>query len=591
MGWTWYLANDVQLHYVIAPILFIAFAKNMKWGYILSGVIMIISSVIKLWIVLVNDYPPAPILTAKLQIKWRIIGWTISSILGFYSVFGLFNYARTGDISTWWLSLYVLAGRPAYALSLGWVAFACSTGNGGLFNYILLFLLSSVMLPAHLLFILIILLRYLSKYEQNETIGDIDDMMDGEMSRSRGRQVSFFATNECPISIGRTHEYMRRDERGNPSTEPDYSRLSKSLLSGLPNEVILHCAKLYNSYINILLQIDFAMNVCTLLSHPGPRLLRLSHAPNIITLLVAQCGVFDDDFCSFALAVNGRRCIRVLWIRLVILHVMLVFKLICLFTTNFYDLCRLFRYSFFIIFLLQINLTWHKIVHCSDHALLRIISDGIFSNDKFKLIRSMEILTGLCNYEGNEETICDFLNHKIFEHIFNVVCVKDIMMCVYTLECLYQISEMGDIACQYLAEFPQAINQLVSMATLEAVSFGPAGLAGMKVVEYQPQMMHPAYASQQSVQHSGFQQTQQTPHSHPTQFQQRVPYPGGLQVTGPPQTIRHMGPPSIPSTASQTHPSSTTAGHMQHNSGSVPSRTQVTNTSQTTGTGENKQVP
>ncbi|KHJ85376.1 zinc finger, C2H2 type, partial [Oesophagostomum dentatum] len=122
----------------------------------------------------------------------------------------------------------------------------------------------------------------------------------------------------------------------------------------------------------------------------------------------------------------------------------------------------------------------------------------------------MEILTALCSFEGNEATICDFLDRKIFEHIFNIVCIKDIMMCVYTLECLYQISEMGDVACQLLAELPRAITQLVSMATLEAVSFGPAGLAGMKVVEYQP--THLA----------------------------RVLYTGSTQIAGPPQQMRHL---------------------------------------------------
>uniref|UniRef100_A0A158PCW7 NRF domain-containing protein n=1 Tax=Angiostrongylus cantonensis TaxID=6313 RepID=A0A158PCW7_ANGCA len=179
MGWTWYLANDVQFHYVVAPILFIAFSKNVRWGLLLSGLMMTISSFIKLWIIFRNDYPPAPILTTKLQIvnkldsywndvyvrpyvrcgpfvtgvvigffliyltrhqkhnvleipkKWVMLGWTLSTILGLYSVFGLFNYSRTGYISDWWKALYVVIGRPSYALAIGWITFACATQNGG----------------------------------------------------------------------------------------------------------------------------------------------------------------------------------------------------------------------------------------------------------------------------------------------------------------------------------------------------------------------------------------------------------------------------------------------------------------------------
>nr|CDJ90703.1 AT-rich interaction region domain containing protein [Haemonchus contortus] len=426
-------------------------------------------------------------------------------------------------------------------------------------------------------------MRYLSKYEQIETIGDIDDMLDGEMSRSRGRQSSFFATNDCPVGMGRSHEYIRRDERGNPSTEPDYARLTKSLLSGLPNEV------------------DFAMNVCTLLSHPGPRLLRLSHAPNIITLLVAHCGIFDDedqDISDLAAVwhQNGGRDFTSFWASAGIPQDLLekfaphvvgekvdsdgdiltglvkefdvrdpmswrinqvstIVRNLSFEPINRVTMAQcwpLFRFLFLCAtskwaplytaamdtlsnLACDIDLTWHKMVHCSDHALLRIVKEGIFSNDKFKLIRSMEILTALSTFEGNESTICDFLDRKMFEHIFNVICIKDIMMCVYTLECLYQISEMGDVACQLLAEMPRAITQLVSMATLEAVSFGPAGLAGMKVVEYQPThlvqpMMHQQAHGQHIVQH-------QTPQTHQ---QPRVLYSGGTQIAGPPQQMRHI---------------------------------------------------
>ncbi|WKX94224.1 hypothetical protein Q1695_011467 [Nippostrongylus brasiliensis] len=425
-------------------------------------------------------------------------------------------------------------------------------------------------------------MRYLSKYEQIETIGDIDDMLDGEMSRSRGRQSSFFATNDCPVGMTRSHEFIRRDDRGNPSSEPDYARLMKSLLCGLPNEV------------------DFAMNVCTLLSHPGPRLLRLSHAPNIVTLLVAHCGIFDDedeDISDLAATWhrNGGRDFTTFWASAGIPDDMLekfapqvlgqkadpdgdiftglvkefdvkdpmswrinqvstIVRNLSFEPINRVTMARcwpLFRFLFLCAsskwaplytaamdtlsnLACDIDLTWYKMVHCSDHALLRIVKEGIFSNDKFKLIRSMEILTALSSFEGNESTICDFLDSKMFEHIFNIVCIKDIMMCVYTLECLYQISEMGDVACQLLAELPRTITQLVSMATLEAVSFGPAGLAGMKVVEYQPTHIVQPVMQQH---HGQFPQQHQTPQM---QQQARVIYTGGTQIAGPPQQMRHI---------------------------------------------------
>ncbi|VDK38382.1 unnamed protein product [Anisakis simplex] len=64
--------------------------------------------------------------------KWKIaLGWVVSMTFGFGAVFGLFDYARTGEISDWMRIAYVLVGRNGYALSLAWVTFACATGYGG----------------------------------------------------------------------------------------------------------------------------------------------------------------------------------------------------------------------------------------------------------------------------------------------------------------------------------------------------------------------------------------------------------------------------------------------------------------------------
>uniref|UniRef100_A0A914C2C8 Acyltransferase 3 domain-containing protein n=1 Tax=Acrobeloides nanus TaxID=290746 RepID=A0A914C2C8_9BILA len=179
MGWTWYMANDFQLH-CFAPILIILIYKLKLWGVVIGFLFLLGSAMINLYITVIHDYPPAPILSSSLDIVkvlneyWvdlyvkpyvrcgpyivgslvgyflyttkrkfelplvqLIGGWLISTILGIYSVFGLYHYTKTGEISTFWHILYTICGRPAYALALGWVTFACETGNAGKINSIL----------------------------------------------------------------------------------------------------------------------------------------------------------------------------------------------------------------------------------------------------------------------------------------------------------------------------------------------------------------------------------------------------------------------------------------------------------------------
>ncbi|KAM3719125.1 Nose resistant to fluoxetine protein [Dirofilaria immitis] len=179
MGWTWYMANDMQFH-IFSPILLILLYRNQLAGIVIALSLITVSSLVHLFIILANNYPPAPILTAKLQLvqdlntywpdvyvkpyircnpyiigilvgyalhkctlrpifsKWKIItGWVVSTIFGLLAVFGLYNYARTGYISEVERIIYALFGRNAYALSLAWITFACATGYGGAINHIL----------------------------------------------------------------------------------------------------------------------------------------------------------------------------------------------------------------------------------------------------------------------------------------------------------------------------------------------------------------------------------------------------------------------------------------------------------------------
>lgn len=62
-------------------------------------------------------------------------------------------------------------------------------------------------------------------------------------------------------------------------------------MSGLPNEV------------------DFAINVCTLLSNESKHIMQLEKDPRITTILLANAGVFDDTLgtLSSVLEQSGRK--------------------------------------------------------------------------------------------------------------------------------------------------------------------------------------------------------------------------------------------------------------------------------------------
>ncbi|XP_060695612.1 AT-rich interactive domain-containing protein 2 [Hemiscyllium ocellatum] len=120
-------------------------------------------------------------------------------------------------------------------------------------------------------------LRYLEAYEKVHHFGEDDDEV------SSGNQRGPVPVGGVPSSYSyQQHilsDYIRQSYGLNTEfvTLSDYNKLVLSLMSGLPNEV------------------DFAINVCTLLSNGNKHIMQLEKDPRITTILLAHAGVFDDN--------------------------------------------------------------------------------------------------------------------------------------------------------------------------------------------------------------------------------------------------------------------------------------------------------
>ncbi|XP_028256416.1 AT-rich interactive domain-containing protein 2 isoform X2 [Parambassis ranga] len=125
-------------------------------------------------------------------------------------------------------------------------------------------------------------LRYLEKYEKVHHFGEDDE------EAQPGNPKASLPIGAIPNSYNyQQHivsDYLRQSYGLSTDFVPpcDYNKLVLSLLSGLPNEV------------------DFAVNVCTLLSNESKHSMQLDKDPKLVTLLLAHAGVFDDSLGSFS---------------------------------------------------------------------------------------------------------------------------------------------------------------------------------------------------------------------------------------------------------------------------------------------------
>lgn len=166
MLWSWYLADDSQF-YVIGAIILIIAVRHFKFAAGVLAIFMISSWATTAYIAFSNNHMPnaddpfalfdkiydkpwtrlGPYLVGmclgwilfktncKINMSKMVVssGWTISTILMLYLLFGLFNTTLTQAAAAAYSSL----SHTAWAVACAWVIIACSTGHGGWVNKLL----------------------------------------------------------------------------------------------------------------------------------------------------------------------------------------------------------------------------------------------------------------------------------------------------------------------------------------------------------------------------------------------------------------------------------------------------------------------
>ncbi|KAJ3657293.1 hypothetical protein Zmor_009109 [Zophobas morio] len=118
--------------------------------------------------------------------------------------------------------------------------------------------------------------------------------------------------------------------------------------------------------------------------------------------------------------------------------------------------------------------------------LLKIVIKGLKSEDRALCISSLEVLNKLSQNEANEDTLLRHLELDVYEKVCSFLTIHDVMLLIYTLECLYSLSSLGERSCNLIVCNHGVVDTLVSLVTVEGKSYGPKACIGMKLVETLP---------------------------------------------------------------------------------------------------------
>lgn len=119
-------------------------------------------------------------------------------------------------------------------------------------------------------------------------------------------------------------------------------------------------------------------------------------------------------------------------------------------------------------------------------CLIRLITEGLQNEDRTFCIASLDALNKLSQIEANEDVLARSLDPCVYQRVCSFLTLHDVMLLVYTLECLYSLSSLGERPCNLIVNIHGVIDTLVSLVTVEGKSYGPKACIGMKLVETVP---------------------------------------------------------------------------------------------------------
>ncbi|XP_043824798.1 LOW QUALITY PROTEIN: AT-rich interactive domain-containing protein 2 [Dromiciops gliroides] len=378
-------------------------------------------------------------------------------------------------------------------------------------------------------------LRYLEKYEKVHHFGEDDDEVPPGNPKPQlpiGAIPSSYNYQQHSVSDYLRQSYGLSMDFNSPN---DYNKLVLSLLSGLPNEV------------------DFAINVCTLLSNESKHVMQLEKDPKIITLLLANAGVFDDTLGSFStvfgeewkektdrdfvkfwkdivddnevrdlisdknksqentsgewiweslfhpprkLGINDIEGQRVLQIAVILRNLFFEEGNVNFLAAQSYlsSFLLLSAHSHFISLRqlgldtlgnIAAELLLDPVDFKTTHLMFHTVTKCLMSRDRFLKMRGMEILGNLCKAEDNGVLICEYVDQESYKEIICHLTLPDVLLVISTLEVLYMLTEMGDVACTKIAKVEKSIDMLVCLVSMDIQMFGPEALTAVKLIEHQ----------------------------------------------------------------------------------------------------------